>query len=141
MDQQTEIFTAYNTPPKVLLKCNDKSRTRQSEAAACDVNNIVKRFDKTGILPTDNRDLFFADVSQMGDYQAALHQVQHATHTFMQLPAAVRMKFDNDPASFLDFCSNPDNQDEMREMGLLEPIEEPAPTPDPDPTPEPPPTE
>ncbi len=139
---EQKIYTAYDPPPTVQLTCTEKTLTRQSEAAACDINNIIKRFHKTGVLPIDQRDLFFEDVSQMTTYHDALNQIHTAQHAFMQLPAALRMKFDNDAATFLDFASNADNRDEMRELGLLEPLEQPPEPPDPPdpPAPDPGPT-
>ncbi len=118
----TEVFSAYRTPPKVVLdaKYFGKSLTRQSEANACNINTIMAKYDKTGLLPVHNRESFYADVSQMGDYQSALENVRMADDAFMELPAKVRAKFDNEVGLFLDFCSDPGNRDEMVEMGLVE---------------------
>lgn len=115
-----KLYHAYDQPPKVRMSDWGESRTRQSEAAALDINNIMKKYEKTGVLPVIGREGFFADVSQMPDYRGALESVRLADEVFMELPAGVRSKFQNDAAEFLDFCSNPDNRDEMVEMGLLE---------------------
>ncbi len=121
-------YTAVNRPPKVILNCKDKTRTRQSEAAGCDINQIVNRFEKTGVLPIDGREALYEDVSHITDYRDALDRVTMADQAFKQLPAKVRSKFHNDAAKFLDFASDPTNRDQMREMGLIEPLEEqPAP--------------
>ena len=46
---------------------------------------------------------------------------------FMAMPADVRARFNNDPISFMDFCSKAENLDEMRKLGLAVPKkEEPA---------------
>ncbi len=118
----TEIYSGYRPPPKVVLDAEyfGKSLTRQSEMAACDINNIMAKYEKTGVLPVEGREAFYADVSMMGDYRSALENVRMADEAFMSLPAKVRSKFDNDPAGFLDFCSDPANRDEMVEMGLIE---------------------
>ncbi len=113
-------YTAADRPPKVVLTDFDVSKTRQSEAAATNINTIMARYDKTGVLPVDSRQAFYADVSQMGDYRTALEQVRVADDAFMALPANVRAQFENDPALFLDFTSDPANRDQMREMGLIE---------------------
>ncbi len=121
-------YTAVNRPPKVILDCKDKTRTRQSEAAGCDINQIVSKFEKTGILPIDGREALYEDVSHITDYRDALDRVTMAEQAFKQLPAKVRSRFHNDAAMFLDFASDPTNRNEMREMGLIEPLEEqPAP--------------
>lgn len=120
------IYTAFDPPPKVGLDCGfDEegnplgSMTRESEAAACDVNAIVARAQMNGFLPGDPGRGVFADVSEMGDYRSALQQVQAAEEMFMQLPAKVRAEFDNDPAAFLDFCSDPANLEKGRQLGLF----------------------
>lgn len=115
-----KIYSAYDPPPKVRLRDFGKMITRQSEAAAVDVNRIVGQFVKTGVLPQVQAQALFADVSEMTDYRDALHQVELADKMFMSLPAKVRAKFENDPATFLDFCSDPQNREELEGLGLVE---------------------
>lgn len=109
-----------------------KSLTRQSEAASADINLIMKKYDKTGILPPATRQGFFADVSSVGDYREAVERVEKADDMFMQFPAEIRSKFSNDPAEFLDFVSDPGNLPEIEEMGLIrkdgeaKPVEQPV---------------
>lgn len=114
------VYSYYNRPPKVKLVCPEETRTRQSERDACDVNKIMARFEKTGLLPVDGRDAYFANVSQMGDFREAMEHVRLGERFFSQMPAAVRSRFDNDPAAFLDFVADPENEAELRSMGLLE---------------------
>lgn len=103
------------------LYCADPSRAIQSQAVDADINTIVKRFGLTGELPNNLRaplDLDFVDVV---DYRTALDQIREADRVFMRLPADVRARFDNDAASFVDFCSDVGNADEMKKMGLKVP--------------------
>lgn len=122
------IYTQYDPPPgKAVSFVGDRDRTRQSEAAATDVNAIVSRFRVTGMLP-QRQDAFFADVCEIGDYRAAVAQVTAADRRFGSLPAEVRSRFANDPAAFVDFCLDPRNEDELVRLKLLEPRSElPAP--------------
>lgn len=113
------IYSAYDVPPQVQLECKDVSKTRQSELASCDINNIVKQFDKTGMLPQVVGGPVFLDVSYVGDYRTAIDQVRMAEGFFSALPAKVRAEFANDPASFLDFASNGENRKQMQEWGLI----------------------
>ncbi len=130
-------YTAVDPPPKVLLDNFGKTRTRQSEAKATNINTIMKQYDRTGLLPVDGGEALFADVSDVPDYRTSLNLITRADEMFMQLPADVRARFDNEPAIFLDFTSDPENRDEMIEMGLLpKPVVDPAPRVDP---PDPPP--
>lgn len=119
---ETIHYTKRNPPPKSPRLEYGPGRTRQSEAAACDINNIVERYHKTGVLPVVNRQMWFMDVSEVGDYRSALEQVERGEKAFMQLPPKVRARFMNDPAEFLDFTSDPANREEMVEMGLIEDV-------------------
>lgn len=115
------MYHAYDPPPPVRLDFTDKvSLTRQSEAGATDINKIMAKYEKTGVLPHTNRQQFFADVSTMGDYRTALDNIRTADEAFMELPAQLRARFENDAAIFLDFCSDPTNREEMVNLGLIE---------------------
>lgn len=96
----------------------DVSRTVQSAASAADINVIVERARQAGGFPGGSRQGVFIDVSRIGDYRAALHKVKAAQDAFLGLPAAVRARFDNDPARFIDFVSNPVNAKPTADMGV-----------------------
>lgn len=116
--ETVEIFSAYKRPPKVVVICGE-SKTVQSERDSCDINVIVRKYAKTGVLPVDAREAVYMDVTQIGDYRTMLHQVEMAKGVFAQLPAAARARFDNDVGAFLDFAQDPANEGELVELGLL----------------------
>ena len=96
-------------------------RTKQSFKKECDINEILKQFTKTGLIThVKKHHGFYDDFTSASDYHSALNQIADAQAMFLTLPAQLRAQFDNDPAKFLDFVHDPDNEDEMREMGLLE---------------------
>lgn len=98
---------------------NEKSRTKQCFQSECDINTILKKYRKTGLLEHVNR--FggdYSDVSGVGDYQQSLNQVMLAQDMFESLPADIRTKFGNDPGRFLDFVEDPQNEEELIELGL-----------------------
>lgn len=109
----------YQKNGKRKVKKFGQSLTRQSEMRNADINLIMAKYEKTGVLPPATREGFFADVSQVGDYRDALNRVERADKYFLHLPAAIRKKFDNDPAAFLDYVSDKDNLAEIEEMGLI----------------------
>lgn len=115
-------------PPYVTGITSDTSKgAKQSFRKETDVNLIINRFEKTGLLtPVDSRPPFYMDVSEVGDYRSALENVRRADALFMALPSPVRAEFGNDAAAFLDFCTDPVNEDRMREMGLLPALPEAA---------------
>lgn len=95
------------------------SRTKQSFRDECDINNILRQFNVTGQLPVGSVQPQYGDFSGITDYQSALNAVMAAQDSFLELPAKVRAKFDNDPAVFLDFVSDEANKDELKALGLL----------------------
>lgn len=97
---------------------NDPGLTDQSQAAECDVNYILKRYQQTGILPNTDVKSVFADVSSVPDYQDALNIVINAENQFSVLDAQMRARFMNDPANFLAFVEDPKNAPELIKMGL-----------------------
>lgn len=109
-----------NGPVDIPTVCPEKSLTRQSEAESCDINVIMKRYEKTGVLPQDMREAVFADVSAFGSFREVMETVRQATDGFMALPADVRARFANDPVSFIDFCADPANLGELERLGLVE---------------------
>lgn len=87
--------------PGVVFK--GPGRTKQSFKAACDVNNIVEKFQKTGLITHLAAGVpRYADISAMPDYRSALDLMKQAESYFMSLPAAVRELFGNDVAAFVD---------------------------------------
>lgn len=98
----------------------DKGVTKQSDLKDCDINLIMKRFEKTGTLPNlIAKNGHYGDFSNVPDYQEAVQIVAHANEQFLNLDAHVRNRFDNDPAKFLAFATDPKNEDEMYKMGLM----------------------
>lgn len=96
---------------------DDPGRTDPSQAKDCDVNLIVMRFMKTGILPQARQGIY-GDFSEVPDYQTALGIIKQAEEQFAGLTAQVRKRFGNDPAEFLQFCNDPKNKAEMISLGL-----------------------
>lgn len=106
------------------------SLTKQSFKDECDVNRIVARAQKTGFMPSGERQPLYGDFSNVPDYREAQDIVIRANASFAALPAEVRKRFDNDPAAYMDFLSDEKNRDEAIKLGLLntKPEKETAPT-------------
>lgn len=95
-------------------------KTRQEFKDECDINNIVRRYARDQFVSHVNKGVpAFVDVSEVGDFRAAIDQVRSATEFFGKLPAKVRAKFSNDPARFIDEAGGL-SRDELRELGLAE---------------------
>lgn len=114
--------SAYSKPVRVSVSF-DKERglTRQSFKNECDVNSIMAKYAKSGLVDHVSRvEGRYGDfTSAPSDYLEAMQTVIDAQHAFAGLPASIRKEFNNDPSDFLAFMSNPDNADRMRELKLL----------------------
>lgn len=116
-----KIISAYGPKQKMSLAFPDTGRTKQSFKAECDINNIMAKYQKTGVL-----DFARKNEPRYGDcigaeYNAAMLVVAGARSMFEGLPSSTRAFFDNDPALFLDFVDDPANYSKMAAMGLLVP--------------------
>lgn len=97
------------------------SMTKQSHVAECDINNILKQYKLTGIvrhISAKAEQGTYADLPDNIDFQESLNVVKRSEAAFATLPAAVRSRFNNDPAQFLEFMADPANQDEAIKLGL-----------------------
>lgn len=102
------------------------SRTEQSHRDEVNINSIMARYHRSGLLPTYGRFPTYGDFSATGTYHEAMNQVLAAQDEFGRLPSAVRKRFQNDPGKLIDFLSDPGNLEEAVELGLVE-RPEPAP--------------
>ena len=103
------------------LKCLDPSLTQQQFKEDSDINTIVDRFMKSGVLPTPVNMPQFVDFEGIFDFQTAMNAVRAADENFMRMDAKVRARFNNSPQEFLEFFANADNTDEAIRLGLAIP--------------------
>lgn len=113
----------------IVFKNNPKavSKTRQEFQRECNINTIIARSKKTGILgdPTRSQKAFFGDVSSIPDLQTFHNKMIEINDAFMSLNPEVRLKFENDPikcAEYLNTLDTDEKLDEAREMGLIKPL-------------------
>lgn len=114
----------------------EPTRTKQSFGNECNINTIMRRYYKTGVIEHLRHDSpRYLDLSNATDYLDAILTVQAAEDAFMELPALVREHFANDPAVYLAAFHDPDRRPELQELGLVLPeAPEPAvPVPSPEP--------
>lgn len=106
-------------------------RTEQHHKDNCEIDNILRKYDKTGLITHVNRATAeYGDFTLVNEYQESLNTVINAENAFMELPAHVRKKFGNDAGAFFEYATDPANKDGMVELGLATPpevISDPAP--------------
>lgn len=118
--------------PRLQTKIEGPTLTKQSFAAECDINNIMKRFERDGVIDhLKQHGGQYADlVGQPEDFRAAMQMVVDAERLFSMLPAKVRKEFDNDPAAFLDAFDAAGKDEEARKrletLGVLQAAVEPS---------------
>lgn len=111
-----------------------EGKTRQSEAEEADINRIMRRYEQTGELPVmKGKSPVYGDFANVEDYLSACLRVKAAEVAFLELPARVRARVNNDPGEFLAWALDPKNLKELQELGLavpaaLQPPPPPAPT-------------
>ena len=116
-----KFYTAFDRPPRVPFECTDESRTVQDFAKDCDINNIVKRAQRTGTIPVlQQGDLVFG-VAPNESLQDTMNRYNEIREHFEGLPSELRLKFGNDPMSFAEYMADEANWAEARKLGLLPP--------------------
>ena len=125
----TQFKTAFGKKPPVKAHVGEGSTVQQQFKESTDINNIMKKYEKDGVLLHVNRyQGAYGDFTVLPDFQTAMHKMMDAQDMFMTLPASIRKKFNNDPGEFVEFATDPENQDQLRELGLapkVKPGEEP----------------
>ena len=106
---------------KAGLKCEDDSLTQQQFKEESDINTIVARFMKSGVLPNPVNMPQYVDYEGVFDFQSAMNTVRQADENFMRMDANVRARFNNSPQEFLEFFANPENENEAIRLGLAMP--------------------
>ena len=104
------------------LMCLDDSLTQQQFKEEADINTIVDRFMKSGVLPTPAVMPQYIDFEGVFDYQTAMNVIRQADEQFMRMDAKIRARFNNSPQEFLQFFADPDNAAEAIRLGLAVPL-------------------
>lgn len=119
--ENTNFKSAYSVKDRVKYLDSGKSLTKQSFKDECDINKILKKWERTGQLEHARlQTQKFIDCSAAVDYQTALNIVQEAQESFDSLPSSIRNRFNNDPAYFESFVSDRANDEELIALGLIE---------------------
>lgn len=120
------------------------SLTEQAHKNQCDIHRIIGKYKKSGLMTHVNAmEGKYADYPNSLDFQLMQVKIATAKSMFETIPSHIRAKFKNDVGQFLDYVTNPENRQEMIELGFKpehlpdEVVAEPQPEPEPEPAPEP----
>lgn len=101
----------------------EPSLTDQSQYKDTDINNIVRKYQVTGLLDSPGavpfETLQYGDATLLPDYQTALDLVNSVESEFSSLPSEVREKFGHDPMQLLEALQDPTKQQMLQDIGLI----------------------
>lgn len=104
---------------RIVKIVKGESMTKVSFQNEVDINQIVERAQKNGTLPARiQENPVYGEFTRSVEWANAHDIVVKAQEQFMGLDARTRAKFNNNPAEFLAFAENPNNLDQMIELGL-----------------------
>lgn len=97
--------------------------TKQAFKDECDINNILRRAQKTGTI--SHLAAHGAQYGDFADYDFFEHQqkLTKGREIFDALPSEIRNEFRNDQVSFFRYVNDPENADRLDELlpGLAAP--------------------
>lgn len=109
----------WSKPIKVYAPSGGTSNgAKQSFKDQCDINKIMAKYQKTGAIDHLNKHGANYGFATAIDFHESMNLVTSAQQMFDDLPSDIRTKFYNSPAQFLDFVQNPENADQLVELGL-----------------------
>jgi len=120
---------------RVTYQDDKPSMTQQHFKNQCDINQILKKFEKTGMIThVRSNQGAYGDFATSKNFQENLNQVLNAQNAFDALPAAIRKRFSNNPLLLIEFVQNDENYNEALALGLVNKKPDPKPAPNDDKT-------
>lgn len=108
---------------RVKFETVGPSKTKQSFKEESEINTIMAKYERTGIV--EHRNEYEGDYGNfldgLPDYHAVMNEVRRVQDMFGELPSGIRAQFKNDAGEFLDFVQDPANDEALVEMGLKRP--------------------
>lgn len=110
----------YRPHKRVTLDCGDELVTKQAHKDECDIHNILRQYQRTGIIThISQRQAAFVDLPSEVDFQQSLHLINQANEAFAQLPSRIRDSFGNDAQRFLAAIYDPAQRDHLISLGVI----------------------
>lgn len=114
-----EALPMYRERVRVTTPVGEVSRTKQSFTDECDINKIIQKHARTGVLEHgSDRMPTYGDFSGAVDLHTAMQLVAAAEDEFEALPSAVRDLCKNDPEILLRALADPVETAALHRAGL-----------------------
>ena len=111
-----KILTAYDPSSRAGQISEFDDLTEQSHKDACDVNTIMAKYQKTGLIDHVNKyEGVYGDVTG-ADYREAMELICSKKTEFYELPSSIREQFNNDPAEYLELLQTDQGIEELTNM-------------------------
>ena len=110
----------------VKFNTSGDSLTEQHHKDACNINNIVAKYHKTGVMSNMRVSAPVFKDCTANDFFEIQNQFLEASDAFASLSSSVRKRFGNDPHNLIEFLDDPKNRDEAVKLGLIDPQTPPA---------------
>jgi len=111
--------SAYSEKVKNPKVNSEPSVTKQSYAEALNIDNIIRRLGQAPIQAAQDFEAIYGEFDST-DLHDCMDKVNNANRLFAEVPSNIRGQFENNPGLYIDFVTNPDNLEKVREMGLAE---------------------
>ena len=118
-----KFFTKY-TPPKVPgFSSEMESKVQEQFADACQTDTIIRKYNMMGVNPfIASGGSQYLDTTEIPSFVVAQNAQVKVKEYFEGLPSDIRLEFNNDPMQFAEAVTDPQNEDYLREIGVLAPL-------------------
>jgi len=106
---------------RIITTCKTRPgepRVERAHLKECDIKNIIRRYKQSGEPFPSSLQTEDIDVSKMPSFFEAQLVIARGKAAFYAQPSAIRDRFGNDPAEYVEFLRNPLNDAEAVKMGL-----------------------
>lgn len=113
---------AYEREQHKGIMFKEPTMAQQQFKNECDVNVIIDRYTKTGVVPEELVNAsagVYGDFSSVGDYMEMQNKLIAARESFDSLPSNVRSRFNDNPAELIAFVSDGNNYEEAVKLGIV----------------------
>lgn len=92
-------------------------RTKQAFKDQCDINKILRKWQKTGTIShLAKYQPIYGDFSDIDDLLTAQARLKQGQAIFDQLPGEIKREFGQSAAAFFKFVNNPANADNLHKV-------------------------
>jgi len=106
--KSTTSINFNNVKPIVQTQFQDES----------DINNILAKYSRTGVLPNKDRQAHYLDLSQSIDFAQMQDKILYMNEMFMELPARVRADL-RTPEEFYQSFQSEDGLKRLEYLGVI----------------------